>query len=183
VANIRLSTAAATKIILIYAAFSSLWMLVSDSIVGSMFSDPTTISRISVVKGWLFIAVTALLLHGLIRRMQIHGQKNFEGKLAAQAERAESERLFHALYQAIPDLVWFKDTEGVYLSCNSRFEQFFGASENAIIGKSDYDFVDKDLADSFHKNDKVAMEEDGPHRNEEWVTFASDGHRELLETT
>ena len=182
-ANIGYSTSAATKIILIYAAFSSLWILVSDSIVGSLFSDPTTISRISVVKGWLFIAVTALLLHGLIRRMQIHAQKSFEGKLAAQTERAESERLIHALYQAIPDLVWFKDSKGVYLSCNSRFEQFFGASEGSIVGKSDYDFVDKDLADTFRTNDSVAMEKGTPNRNEEWVTFASDGHREFLETT
>jgi len=102
-ANIRYSTSAATKIILIYAAFSSLWILVSDSIVGSLFSDPITISRVSVAKGWLFVAVTALLLHGLIRRMQIHAQKSFEGKLAAQTERAESERLIRALYQAIPE--------------------------------------------------------------------------------
>jgi diguanylate cyclase (GGDEF)-like protein/PAS domain S-box-containing protein len=181
--NKGFSTAAATRIILIYAAFSSLWILVSDSIVGSLFSDPTTISRISVAKGWLFIAVTALLLHGLIRRMQIHAQKNFEGKLAAKSERAESERLIRALYQAIPDLVWFKDTKGVYLSCNSRFEQFFGASEKVIVGKSDYDFVDKDLADTFRTNDTVAMEKGTPSRNEEWVTFASDGHREFLETT
>lgn len=181
--NIGHSTSAAAKIILIYAAFSSLWILVSDNIVASLFSDPIAIGRISVVKGWLFVAVTALLLHGLIRRMQIQAQMSFEDKLLAQTERAESQRLIHALYQAIPDLVWFKDTKGVYLSCNSRFEQFFGASEGSIVGKSDYDFVDKDLADSFHKNDKDAMKADGPHRNEEWVTFASDGHRELLETT
>lgn len=182
-ANIRYSTSAATKIILIYAAFSSLWILVSDHIVASLFSDPITISRISVVKGWLFVAVTALLLHGLIRRMQIQAQKSFESKLLAQTERAESERLIRALYQAIPDLVWFKDTKGVYLSCNSRFEQFFGASEKEIVGKSDFDFVDKDLADTFRTNDSVAMEKGTTNRNEEWVTFASDGHREFLETT
>ena len=182
-ANIGYSASAATKIILVYAAFSFLWILVSDSIVGLLFSDPIVVSRISLVKGWLFVAVTALLLYGLIRRMQIQAQKSFEGELAAQRKRTESERRIRALYQAIPDLVWFKDTQGVYLSCNSRFEQFFGASEKEIVGKSDYDFVHKDLADTFRKNDKVAMEEGSPCRNEEWVTFASDGHRELLETT
>jgi diguanylate cyclase (GGDEF)-like protein/PAS domain S-box-containing protein len=182
-ANIGYSASAATKIILIYAAFSGLWILVSDSIVGSLFSDPIAISRISVAKGWLFVAVTALLLHRLIRRMQIQAQKSFESELAAQRERADSELRVRALYQAIPDLVWFKNTEGVYLTCNSRFEQLLGAPEKAIVGKSDYDFVDKDLADTLRKNDKVAMEKGGPARNEEWATFASDGHRELLETT
>jgi diguanylate cyclase (GGDEF)-like protein/PAS domain S-box-containing protein len=183
VENIGYSLSAAMKIILIYAAFSSLWILVSDSIVSSLFSDPIAIRHISIAKGWLFVVVTALLLYGLIRRMQIHAQKSFEATLAAQEKSAESERLIRTLYDAMPDLVWFKDSKGVYLSCNSRFEQFFGASESAILGKSDYDFVDRDLANTFRANDTVAMEQGTPHRNEELVTFASDGHRELLETT
>jgi diguanylate cyclase (GGDEF)-like protein/PAS domain S-box-containing protein len=95
----------------------------------------------------------------------------------------DSELRMRALIQAIPDLVWLKDTEGVYLSCNARFEQFFGVLEGAIVGKTDYDFVAKELVDFFRKNDQVAMAKGGPSRNEEWVTFASDGHRELLETT
>jgi diguanylate cyclase (GGDEF)-like protein/PAS domain S-box-containing protein len=73
--------------------------------------------------------------------------------------------------------------EGVYLSCNLKFEQFFGATEQEIVGKTDYDFVDKELADFFRKNDQEVMRKLGLNINEEWVTFASDGHRELLETT
>ncbi len=86
------------------------------------------------------------------------------------------------LIDTLPDLVWLKDAEGVYLACNPRFESFFGAKENEIIGKTDYDFVDKELADFFRAHDCKAMEKDGPSVNEEWVTFAADGHRELLET-
>jgi diguanylate cyclase (GGDEF)-like protein/PAS domain S-box-containing protein len=181
--NIRYSDSAAKQIILFYAAFSSLWILVSDSIVSWLFIDPKVISNISIAKGWFFVAVTSLLLYGLIRRMQAHAQKISENELTALRERADSEQRIRALYRAIPDLVWFKDTEGAYLSCNSRFEQFFGATEKDIVGKTDYDFVAKDLADTFRNHDQVAMDGGGPSSNEEWVTFASDGHRELLETT
>lgn len=87
------------------------------------------------------------------------------------------------LLQAIPDLVWLKNSEGIYLACNHRFEKFFGASESEIVGRTDYDFVDRALADSFRENDRIAMLRGTPTTNEEWVTFASDGHRELLETT
>jgi len=87
------------------------------------------------------------------------------------------------LLQAIPDLVWLKNSDGVYLACNHRFEKFFGATESEIVGRTDYDFVDKALADSFRENDRIAMLHGTPTTNEEWVTFASDGHRELLETT
>ncbi len=168
---------------MIYAAFASLWILVSDSVVSLLFSDPTVINRVSIVKGWLFVVVTALLLYGLIRRMQNQARKIAERELLAHKDHANSELRMRALIQAIPDLVWLKNTDGVYLSCNSRFEQFFGSLEETIVGKTDYDFVDKELADFFRKNDQVAMDKGGPSSNEEWVSFASDGHRELLETT
>jgi diguanylate cyclase (GGDEF)-like protein/PAS domain S-box-containing protein len=83
----------------------------------------------------------------------------------------------------MPDLVWLKDSQGVYLSCNRRFEDFFGAKENQIIGKTDFDFISKELAESFQKNDRNAMLKGVSSVNEELITFASDGHRELLETT
>lgn len=86
------------------------------------------------------------------------------------------------LIQTIPALVWMKDADGIYLVCNSRFERFFGAGESEIIGKTDYDFVDSELADFFRANDRKAIEAGSPSINEEWITYADDGHRELLET-
>ena len=88
----------------------------------------------------------------------------------------------HTLINTLPDLVWLKDTDGIYLACNPRFERFFGAKEKDIVGKTDYDFVDKELADFFREHDRRAMEKDRPSVNEEWITYADDGHRELLET-
>ena len=90
--------------------------------------------------------------------------------------------LQRALIDTIPDLVWLKNREGVYLTCNHRFEKFFGAKESDIVGKSDYDFFTKDLAEFFRQKDKEALEANQPTKNIEWVTFADDGHRELLET-
>ena len=87
-----------------------------------------------------------------------------------------------ALLKTLPDLVWLKDANGVYLSCNPRFELFFGAPEAEIRGKTDHDFVPADLADFFREKDRAAIAAGGPRVNEEWVSFASDGHRELLET-
>ena len=52
-----------------------------------------------------------------------------------------------------------------------------------IIGRTDYDFVSKELADSFRANDLLAMQKGGLNINEEWLGFANDGHRELVETS
>jgi PAS domain S-box-containing protein len=98
---------------------------------------------------------------------------------ALSRERA----MLGTLVNTLPDLIWLKDAEGVYLSCNHRFEQFFGAKATEIIGKTDFDFVSQELGEFFRANDKKAMEKNGPSINEEEITFASDGHREILETT
>lgn len=86
------------------------------------------------------------------------------------------------LIETIPDLVWLKNPEGVYLSCNRKFERFFGARESEIVGKTDFDFVDEELANLFRENDRAAVATGKPVVNEEEVVYADDGHRELLET-
>lgn len=53
---------------------------------------------------------------------------------------------FRALVQGLPDLVWIKDPQGVYLACNPRFEALYGKSEAEIVGKTDRDFVSAELA-------------------------------------
>ena len=86
-----------------------------------------------------------------------------------------------AIFENIPDLVWIKDVNGVFMSCNKRFEEFFGAKEKDIVNKTDYDFVDKELADFFISHDKLAMNSDKPLSNFEDLTFP-DGHKEYVQT-
>ncbi|MBI3902623.1 MAG: PAS domain S-box protein [Nitrosomonadales bacterium] len=102
-------------------------------------------------------------------------------KQIAQALNEKETRL-RTLVETIPDLIWLKDMDGVYLSCNQMFERFVGKKEADILGKTDYDFVDRELADFSREHDRKAMAAGKPCINEEWVTFADDGHRALLET-
>jgi PAS domain S-box-containing protein len=101
-----------------------------------------------------------------------------------QAEESlqQSEAHLRTLIEALPDLVWLKDPDGVYLTCNPKFERFFGVKQSEIVGRTDYDFVDKALADFFREKDKTSMAAGKPTMNEEEVTYADDGHKELLET-
>jgi PAS domain S-box-containing protein len=93
-----------------------------------------------------------------------------------------SETRLRTLINTIPDLVWLKDPQGVFLACNKRFERLYGAKEADIIGKTDYAFVDPELADFFREKDQAAMAAGSACLNEETLTFADDGHRELVET-
>jgi PAS domain S-box-containing protein len=124
--------------------------------------------------GHVYKAIAYLMVY---RALFVAGVKSPYRQLELERARLK------ALVTTIPDLVWLKDVGGVYLACNPEFEHLFGASENEIVGKTDYDFVDRQLADSFRDHDRAAMAADRPLRNEEWLSFAVGGYRGLFETT
>ena len=133
---------------------------------------------------FLWIELDGCIVHGSDGKAlyYLNAMEDISDRKAAE-ERLQEEKLkLQTLVESIPDLVWLKDTKGVYRFCNPRFESFFGHRQEEILGKTDYDFVNQELADSFRTHDLIAMERGGPSVNEEWVTFASDGHQELLET-
>lgn len=93
-----------------------------------------------------------------------------------------SEAKLRGTLDAIPDPVWLKDADGVYLECNATFERLYGAGKADIIGKTDYDFVDRKLADFIREHDRMAVIAGKPSISEECLDFADGGYRGLFET-
>jgi diguanylate cyclase (GGDEF)-like protein/PAS domain S-box-containing protein len=156
------------------------WTIVTEMLEGKRDSCPLPLLRADG---------SELMVDTRIVRGSWNGQPALLGvSRDISAQRALEQSLerqndtLRTLMQAQPDLMWLKDPQGVYLACNSRFETFFGHSEQEIVGKTDYDFVPKALADLFRANDLKVLESGKSHTNEERVPFASDGHEELLET-
>jgi len=46
--------------------------------------------------------------------------------------------LITSLLNSIPDLIFFKNTEGVYLGCNPAFTEHLGKNPQDIVGKTDF---------------------------------------------
>jgi PAS domain S-box-containing protein/diguanylate cyclase (GGDEF)-like protein len=58
----------ALDVVLVYVVFASLWILLSDRLIGWLLRDPDMLLLASTLKGWLFVAISATLLHFLLRR-------------------------------------------------------------------------------------------------------------------
>ncbi len=102
-------------------------------------------------------------------------RKEYETKLK------NSELLNLNILSTIPDLVWVKDKNGSYISCNQEFEKCQGKDKELIIGKTDYELTNKKLADIFREKDKLVMKSNEILINEEWVTYASNNRKVLFE--
>lgn len=162
------ATAGALKIALLYAGVSGLWILLSDRAVEALATDAAWMTRASILKGWFFVTVTALLLFLMVRRL-VRGVADREADL-------------NTLIHTIPDLVWLKDPNGVYLACNRSFERLYGVPEDALKGRTDHDFAPQELANFFRQKDLEAIAAGEPRVNEEWVTLADGGVEVLLQT-
>jgi diguanylate cyclase (GGDEF)-like protein/PAS domain S-box-containing protein len=131
------------------------------------------------------VAVTALLLVLVLLLAGMGARLVRQNRDVRQSKARLDRKHLHlqTLLNTLPDLVWLKDVDGVYLSCNSRFERFVGTSESDIIGKTDYDLFGREMADFFRKHDQAAMSNNVATVNDELISFADDGHSEMLETT
>ncbi|MFA7695105.1 MAG: PAS domain S-box protein [Methanoregula sp.] len=180
-------------------AFGTLLGISRDAVIGKMSRDAYGVAEPPYLEVYARVALTGepdvfeTYFPHLAKHFSISVYCPYKGSFVTifedvterkRAETAlrESEAQLRTLIDTLPDLVWLKDPEGVYRSCNRRFESFFGAAEKDIVGKTDYDFMDKDHGDFFRYHDKAAIEAGGPTANEEEIAFASDGHREILET-
>ncbi|MBP7653829.1 PAS domain S-box protein [Candidatus Dependentiae bacterium] len=99
----------------------------------------------------------------------------------AEEELKNAYALISGLLDSIPDIIFFKNKEGIYLGCNPEFARLVGKPKDEIIGKTDYDLFQKEAADFFRENDKKMMRINEPCHNEEYVTYP-DGKKILLDT-
>jgi PAS domain S-box-containing protein len=105
---------------------------------------------------------------------------NTEGKRRELLIQQQSS-LITSLLDSIPDIISFKDTNGVYLGCNPPFEAFVGRSRDQIVGRTDYDLFSQEVADAFRANDAKMLEGDESRHNDEWITYP-DGRSILIDT-
>ncbi|RQO78813.1 PAS domain-containing protein, partial [Acidovorax sp. FJL06] len=99
-----------------------------------------------------------------------------------EQELAQQKAQLASVVNAMPDMVFLKDAEGVYLSVNPVFERFAGRPERQIVGCNDYDLTHPAQADHFRKYDLRAMQAWQPLVYEETLTFAEDGYQGQFET-
>jgi PAS domain S-box-containing protein len=96
-------------------------------------------------------------------------------------EFEQKEVLLMSLINSIPDLIFYKDINSVYLGCNKAFEAFAGMKKEDIIGHTDFDIFDKEFAESFREMDLKMMKQQKYSTNEEWIKYP-EGKRVLLDT-
>ena len=80
-----------------------------------------------------------------------------ERKRTEEALR-ESESKYRTLVENIPQKIFIKNKDLVYISCNENYAKDLKIKPDEIAGKTDYDFYPKDLAEKYRGDDKRIIE-------------------------
>lgn len=179
--EMRAAGTVALKVVLAYAVFAGLWILLSDKALGWLFSDPAQLVLASTMKGWLFVAVTSLLLFGFIRRRLDQALAASRRELDAQTETARALQLLAAVADNSSDAIFAKDLEGRYLLCNRETARVFGKSAEEAPGCDDAALFSPAQAALIRANDRRVMAENRIYSYEETLSTV-DGERGYLAT-
>ena len=114
------------RIVALYATVGVLWILFSDTLLDALVKDQATVTRISILKGWLYVLVTAALLFLLIKRYVAMIQRNEEAL-------RESEKRYFTLFEKSNSAVLLVDpeTSGI-LDANAKACIFYGYDKETL---------------------------------------------------
>lgn len=90
----------------------------------------------------------------------IYAIANDISKLKAyETELLSQKKFLRTLIDTIPDYIYYKDTDGIYLGCNkATAEEVFNTHEENIIGKTDKElFKDEEIVDIIASQDKEVL--------------------------
>ena len=123
-------------------------------------------------------SLSAAELRELVRELQI---RQIELELQQQDRQQSQDRIISTLLDSAADFIFYKDTHGVYLGCNSATAAVIGLPKEDVVGKSDLELFDPETANRLRQRDHHLLESGQPHHDEEWLTH-SDGRRALVDT-
>ncbi len=115
---------------------------------------------------FLFLAGYVIVRSQVRSRTRELRQEVAERKQAEAALR-ESESKYRTLVENLPQKVFLKDKQSVYVSCNDNYARDLGIAPSEIAGKADHDFHRRELAEKYRADDARLMEAGQPEELEE----------------
>ncbi len=102
--------------------------------------------------------------------------KDITNRIRREHELEESKAIYHSLVESLPINVFRKDREGRLVFVNNKCCKTFGQSREQLIGKSDHDLFDPELAAKYQRDDKWVLQTGLPFHDIEFHPKEDDSY-------
>ena len=157
---------AALAVVLFYGVFAALWILLSDQAVEALFSDPKQIIQASMIKGWLFVAATTLLLYLLVARLLARQRADSQCIIDNLQAKQRAQDLLSTVIDNTEDAIYAQDEDGRYVLFNRAACQFMGKSVTQVLGNTDDTLFPPEQADMLNMINQRIMSSGNPESME-----------------
>src|SRR6267154_2195561 len=85
----------------------------------------------------------------------------------AEEKLRDSERLYHSLVETLPQNIFRKNSEERFTFANQQFCKTLGRKLEDVLGKTDFDFFPRELAEKYQLDDRRVLETGDPYETVE----------------
>lgn len=97
-----------------------------------------------------------------------------------QLELAERTALLRSFIDASPDLIYYRNADGVFSGCNRAMEELTGKKEHQLVGLSPWDVYSKEVAEHIVDTDQKVFADNQAITYEQWLEYP-DGRKHYFE--
>ncbi|WP_391088254.1 aerobic respiration two-component sensor histidine kinase ArcB [Vibrio sp. NH-UV-68] len=97
-----------------------------------------------------------------------------------QVELAERTALLRSFIDASPDLIYYRNADGVFSGCNRAMEELTGKKESQLVGLTPWDVYSKEVAQQIVDTDQRVFADNQALTYEQWLEYP-DGRRNYFE--
>ena len=155
-------------VINVLVVIASGWIFISRL---SKERDETMDSRLNWIEIFLFfLSVVLLIVVYFIIRAQL------KAKAISQNLLLENKQLLQSIIDNTTNPIFIKKINGEYLLINKQFESLFQISNEEIIGKTNEDFLPKNVADAYRNSDFEVVKALKELKSEETIELPDGPH-------
>src|SRR5579859_6589768 len=147
------------KLTMIYGIGTGVWLGLANHLLPALIHDPNQLVSIQTILDFGFGVITSGVFYGVL---------NYTVRTNKRAVKAltDERNLLRTLIDNLPDYIFVKDRACRYVMNNTaHLHQFRAATQDEVLGKTDFDFHPVELATKYHADDLAIMESGQPLLN------------------
>ncbi|MFH4968079.1 PAS domain S-box protein [Gaetbulibacter sp. M240] len=146
--------------------------------IGIIHLNQVTTRSENLLWNWVLFALVVLSI-GMLTTVFFMLKKQLKAKKIYEMELLKNQKLLQSIIDNTSSPICVKKLNGEYLLVNQQYQKLFQSKEQNLIGKTNHDFLEKEVADRYRNSDLEVIKAENEIHIEETIEQADGVHTYL----